>query len=254
MHKGKITMLGRIMAGSQAVVAHDENGHALSVQYHPPDIRMPHFIVEYCRKISEKTSTEVFVIDREVNSVELAAKFEENGLGLLSMLDSNEYHGLSSWTVTPIGSLIEDRSTVYEGQWAQPRPNDPRHFVLVQTGDKALPYWGTSKVKEVLDPPEWPQVYRQRTHIQEYRFKEMKAHGTLDVNYGAKTVSGPDRHQQRACEKLTAKHDSWGRATPQRGSGLPQADGHVRSYSAATKRLVGLYRSLMCKHAGAHQP
>ncbi len=113
--KGKITMLGRIMAGSQAMVAHDENGHALCVQYYPPDIRMPHFIVDYCRKIAVKTSTEVFVIDREVNSVELAAKFEENGLGLLSMLDSNEYDGLSSWTVTPIASLIEDGSTVYEG-------------------------------------------------------------------------------------------------------------------------------------------
>jgi hypothetical protein len=28
MHKGKITMLGRIMAGSQAVIAHNEVGHA----------------------------------------------------------------------------------------------------------------------------------------------------------------------------------------------------------------------------------
>jgi hypothetical protein len=27
MHKGKITMRGRIMAGSQAVISHDENGH-----------------------------------------------------------------------------------------------------------------------------------------------------------------------------------------------------------------------------------
>jgi hypothetical protein len=31
MHKGKITMLGRIMAGSQAVIAHDEAGPAVFV-------------------------------------------------------------------------------------------------------------------------------------------------------------------------------------------------------------------------------
>ena len=33
MHKGKITMLGRIMAGSQAVIAHNEAGQALLVVY-----------------------------------------------------------------------------------------------------------------------------------------------------------------------------------------------------------------------------
>ncbi len=201
MHKGKITMVGRIMAGSQAMITHNEHGHALAVQYYPPDIRMPHFIVEYCRKIAETTTINVFVIDREVNSVDLARKFEENDMGLLTMLDKNEYDGLSSWTTIAIGAL-EDGSTVYEGQWAEPRENDPRHFVLVETGDRVLPYWGTSKVKEMIDPIDWPNIYRERTKIQEYRFKEMKDYGALDVNYGTKTISGPDRHQQRACDEL----------------------------------------------------
>jgi hypothetical protein len=40
MHKGKITMLGRIMAGSQAVIAHDEAGQALFVAYYPPDVHL----------------------------------------------------------------------------------------------------------------------------------------------------------------------------------------------------------------------
>lgn len=202
MHKGKITMLGRIMAGSQAVVAHDEDGRALFVEYYPPDIRMPRFILEYCLKIMDTTLVEVFVIDREVNSVEVARNFEEKGIGLLSMLDRNEYDGLSSWTVTRIGTLA-DGSPVYEGKWAKDRENDPRHFVIVETADRVLPYWGTSKVKEALCPLEWPEVYRKRTEIQEYRFKEMKAHGALDVNYGTKKITGPDRHQQRACEALT---------------------------------------------------
>ena len=34
MHKGKITMRGRIMAGSQAVISHDERGQAVYVAYY----------------------------------------------------------------------------------------------------------------------------------------------------------------------------------------------------------------------------
>jgi len=33
MPKGKITMLGRLMAGSQAVMAHDDTGQAIFVAY-----------------------------------------------------------------------------------------------------------------------------------------------------------------------------------------------------------------------------
>jgi hypothetical protein len=72
MHKGKITMLGRIMAGSQAVVAHNEDGHALLVDYYPPDIRLPRMILDYCQRIVSTTGIELFVIDREVNSVNMA--------------------------------------------------------------------------------------------------------------------------------------------------------------------------------------
>ncbi len=41
MHKGKITMLGRIMPGSNAVISHNEAGEALFVEYFPPDIQTP---------------------------------------------------------------------------------------------------------------------------------------------------------------------------------------------------------------------
>src|SRR5436309_12097966 len=49
MHKGKITRLGRIMAGSQAVIAHDEAGQAVVVAYSPPDIHVSQVIVAYCQ-------------------------------------------------------------------------------------------------------------------------------------------------------------------------------------------------------------
>src|SRR6266571_4193819 len=48
MHKGKITMRGRIMAGSQAVIAHNEAGYAVFLAYHPPDIHLSRVIVAYC--------------------------------------------------------------------------------------------------------------------------------------------------------------------------------------------------------------
>lgn len=203
LHKGKMAMLGRIMAGSQAIIAHNEAGQGLFVAYQPPDIRLVHVILEYCEHLVQATGIAVFVIDREVNSVEMARQFEGRGWGLLSMLDKNEYQDLSSWETTRIGAL-PDGSVVYTGQWKEPREDDPRQFVLVDTTERVLAYWGTSKVWETFDPLEWPLLYRQRSEIQENSFRRMIAHGALNVNYGTKTVLGPDRHQQRATMKLKA--------------------------------------------------
>ncbi len=201
MHKGKITMLGRIMAGSQAVIAHNESGQALFIEYYPPDIRLPHVIIDYCQKVASVTGITLFVIDREVNSVKMACDFEHQGLGLLSMLDANEYEGLSSFDARWIGKL-EDGSEVYEGQWQSPRPGDPRCFVIVVDRERVLVFWGTSAVKETLAPLEWPGVYRERNEMQEKSFKRMIAHGALNVNYGIKKIIGPDRHQMRAREEV----------------------------------------------------
>jgi hypothetical protein len=202
MHKGKITMLGRIMAGSQAVIAHNEAGHGLFVEYHPPDIHLSHIIVDYGQKVSTATGSSLFVIDRAVNSVAMACAFDQQGLGLLCMLDDNEHEGLDSFAATEVGTL-EDGTKVYSGPWHAPRPEDPRHFVIVEpTEGKTLVYWGTPKVKEMLETTEWPSVYRERSERQENGFKRMIDHGALNTNYGRKKIVGPDRHQQRAREKL----------------------------------------------------
>ena len=111
MHKGKITMLGRIMAGSQAVIAHNDTGDAVFVAYHPPDIHMSRIIVAYCQKVMEATGSALFVIDRAVNAQAMASAFDEQGLGLLCMLDDNEHHGLESFDATLEGTL-DDGSQV----------------------------------------------------------------------------------------------------------------------------------------------
>src|SRR5262249_50539587 len=123
LHKGKITMLGRIMAGTHAVIAHNEARLAVRVEHHPPDVRLPKVILDYCESIVAATSITLFVIDREINSVAMAAAFTERGWGLLSMLDKNEYDGLASWTTTRIGETAEG-SPIYSGQWKASRADD----------------------------------------------------------------------------------------------------------------------------------
>ena len=67
---------------------------------------------------------------------------------------------------------------------------------------KTLVYWGTPQVEAALAASEWPRVYRERSEMQENSFKRMIDHGALNTNYGRKKIVGPDRHQQRAKEKL----------------------------------------------------
>ena len=208
MHKGKITMLGRIMAGSQAVIAHNEVGHAVFVEYHPPDISLSQLIVDYCQQVIQATGNSMFVIDRAVNSVALASAFAERDWGLLCMLDDNEHHGLESFEASVVGHL-DDGTPVYSGEWQVPRPKDPRHFVIVDSAEgKTLVYWGTDAFEKALEPMEWPRVYRDRNEIQELNFKAMIDHGGLDINYGRKLIVGPDRHHQRKRESLEQSLES----------------------------------------------
>jgi hypothetical protein len=124
MHKGKITMLGRIMAGSQAVIAHDDTGQAVFVAYYAPDLHLSQIILAYCQQVAAATGRTLFVIDRAVNSVALAAAFDAQGLGLLCMLDDNEHAGLQSFETTSVETL-EDGTRVYSGPWKEARNEIP---------------------------------------------------------------------------------------------------------------------------------
>jgi len=208
MHKGKITMLGRIMAGSQAVIAHDETGQALFVASYPPDLHLSQVIMAYCQQVVAASGSPLFVIDRAVNAVAMARAFDEQGWGLLCMLNDNEHQGLESFEATEV-STLEDGTRLSRGPWKVARPHAPRHFVVVEpAAGTLLVYWGTPKVVEALEATAWPGVYRARTERQENSFKGMIGHGALDINYGRKQVVGPDRHQQRARAKLDQSRDT----------------------------------------------
>lgn len=208
LHKGKITMLGRIMAGTNAVVAHDEKGNSLFGELYSPDFHMNEFILDYCQQIVSHTGIKLFVIDREINSVDIATAFESKQWGLLSMLDNNQYKGLEDWELTLEGILI-DGSPVHSGQWRDEvkRKGDPRWFVIVEFGEKLLPYWATTQFKESFPALKWPDIYTNRTEIQENSFKRMIDHAALNTNYGTKVILGIDRHQQRKIQALQAESD-----------------------------------------------
>lgn len=208
-HKGLITMLGRIMAGTQMVITHNENGHAVYFRHYPPDINLSPIILEYCFEVSLQTGIKLFVIDRGVNSEENARKFQEKGLGLLCMLDSNEYNGLSDFKTKKLGKM--DDFMVYEGTWRneKKKEKDSRIFVLVEGKEQILVYWGNKTFKESLPPLKWPEAYCARTEIQENSFKRMTAHGKLKVNFGTKRIMVSDRHQERKKGEIEKKLESF---------------------------------------------
>ena len=260
MHKGKITMLGRIMAGSQAVIAHDETGQAVFVAYDAPDLHLSQIILFYCQQVAEATGSALFVIDRAVNSVALAEAFDEQGLGLLCMLDDNEHAGVESFEATSVETL-EDGTRVSSGPWKEVRTDDPRHVVIVQPAEsKTLVYWGTPKVKDALEAKEWPGVYRARNEIQEHRFKDMIDHGALEINYGRQKILGADRHHQRKQVHLDQSLETAHKRVDKKAEALKaqqdkvaesEAKGHGKRLEQRTRTVLTLEQAF--KEAKAQQ-
>jgi hypothetical protein len=181
MPKGKSTLLGRLMAGSQAGIAHDETGQALCVADYPPDIQVSQVLVAYGQRGALATGSSLVVIDRAVHAVAMAGAFDAQGLGLLCRLDDHEPAGLESCEATEVDRL-EEGTQVYRGPWKEPRAEDPRHFVIVvPPEDKTLVDWGTPQVEDVLPTTAWPRVYGERNERQAHRCKRMNAHGALQT-------------------------------------------------------------------------
>ncbi len=208
MHKGKITMRGRIMAGSQAVISHDERGQAVSAAYYPPDMPLSQMILAYCEQVAWATGSDLFVIDRAVHAQAMAQGFDEAGLGVLCLLDDHEPHGLESCEATQVGTLA-DGTQLSQGPWKPVREGDPRECVIVEPQEgKTLVYGGSPKVKAELEAHQWPEVYRARTEMQANALKRMIDHGALAINGGRKTILGPDRHHQRKQDQRDASLES----------------------------------------------
>ena len=82
-----------------------------TIGYYPPDMHLSQIIVAYCQQVATATGIALFVIDRAVNAVARARAFDEQGLGLLCMLDDNEHQGVESFAATQVDTL-EDGTPV----------------------------------------------------------------------------------------------------------------------------------------------
>jgi hypothetical protein len=201
MPQGKITMLGRIRAGSQAVITPDAAGQGLFVAYHPPDQPLSQFIVASCQQVALAPGVSVFVSDRAVNARALARAFAPQGFGLLCRLADKEHHGLESFDAT-LAETRQEGPKVYRGAWKIPRAEAPRHFVMgAPVEGKTLVYGGTPRGKAPVEPTAGPQGYRERSERQANRFKRMMDPGALHTNEGRKKILGADRHPQRVREQ-----------------------------------------------------
>lgn len=204
MNKGHITMLGRIMAGSKAVLAHDEAGNAIGLEYYPPDRHLTHIVDDYCDSIEVSTGINRFIIDREVNSVEIARLFVARGWELICLLDANEYKGLESFNRKYSGQM-EDGTVLYKATWKITRPDDPRVFVIAQEQKRILVYWCTPQIATELTGKQVVTIYRNRSEIQENNIKRMIAHGALNTNHGIKKIAADDRSHQRKLNEVDLK-------------------------------------------------
>ena len=107
MHKGHSTRLGRIRAGSQGVIAHNEAGPALLVADYPPAIHVSQVLVASCHQGAWATGTARLVSDRAVNAVAIACAVDNPGLGWRSLRDENAHEGLDRFEATAVDTREE---------------------------------------------------------------------------------------------------------------------------------------------------
>jgi hypothetical protein len=208
MPQGQITRRGRIMAGSHAVIAHNADGQAVCVAYHPPDIQVSRRIVADSQKVVEATGSALLVIDRAGKALAIAAAVAEQDWGLRCRLDDHEPHGLERFEATSEG-ILDEGSQVESGPWKAPRAEDLRHVVIVEPAEgQTWVSWGTPQGKEVLAPTAGPRGSRERTERQATSGKRLSAPGALAINDGRKKIVGPDRHQQRQRAPLDASPET----------------------------------------------
>jgi hypothetical protein len=100
-------MRGRLMAGSQALIAPDATGHAVCVASQPPDLPLSPVMVASCQQGALATGRARFVIARAGNSLAMACAFAQQGWGWLGRRDDNEHEGLASLAATEVAPLAD---------------------------------------------------------------------------------------------------------------------------------------------------
>jgi hypothetical protein len=249
MHQGTRTMLGRLMAGSQAVITQDAAGQGLLGASHPPAQPLSPCLVASGQPVPLATGASIGVIARAVQARARARAFAPQGWGLLCLLDDHAQHGLES-CAAPVEATRQDGTRGSRGPWKRPRADDPRHWGIVPPVEgKTCVYGGTPRGTATVAPTAWPQVSRERSERQEHRCKRMMDPGALHPNDGRKKMIGAERHPPRvrapldpaleAAQKRVEQQGKEGK-TPQATVGESASTGHGKRLEQRQRTLAGL--------------
>ena len=162
-HKGKVTMLGRVMNCLEQVFVHDGQGHPLYFQTfngHPDlgknALRMMDTIGKYLKNtttLNQFNVNRILIMDAGGNSVKTLRELSDSGYYFITMLDSNE------------------RVYIFETRAVQVNWDNGRTSVLI-----------TSVPEAIFSMDNVVKSYFDRRHAQELDFNDMK--GSVNLHRG----------------------------------------------------------------------
>ncbi len=203
---GRVAMLDRVMPCTHQMVVNDAQGYVLLILDRSGDHHLGHELLTLDTRVERITGrrVELTIADREANSLALAQAYAESDHHhLLTMLDSDQYHGLDDFTVLSAWAAHPRRlgEEVATAIWAMAadHPKDPRCFCLIRdraTAKLCAVYASTLGV-EGLNPADLPTTYRHRWVCQENRHREMVDGANLNENYGYQQDRVPNRQALR---------------------------------------------------------
>ncbi len=206
-HKGKVTMLGRVMNCLEQVFIHDGQGHPIYVQTFNGHadlgknaLRMMDTISEYLKNtttLSQFTVNRILIMDAAGNGVKTLRELSnsKSNYYFITMLDSNQFNERKVKSASGekrydygdarlVDCTVEledsyDKGYIFETRAVQVHWDNGRTSVLITSVPEAI-FSTDNVVKSYFD--RWP--------MQELDFKDMKAGVNLHrvVSYGKKLV------------------------------------------------------------------
>jgi len=205
-HKGKVTMLGRVMNCLEQVFIHDGQGHPLYFQTFNGHadlgknaLRMMDTISEYLKNTTtledQFTVNRILIMDGAGNGVKTLRELSDSGYYFITMLDSNQFNDRKVKSVSEekrydygdahlVDCTVEledsnDKGYIFETRAVQVHWDNGKTSVLITSVPEAI-FSTDNVVKSYFD--RWP--------AQELNFKDMKGGVNLHrvVGYGKKLV------------------------------------------------------------------
>lgn len=196
-HKGKVTMLGRVMNCLEQVFVHDGQGHPLYFQTFNGHadlgknaLRMMDTISEYLKNtttLNQFNVNRILIMDAGGNSVKTLCELSDSGYYFITMLDSNQSNERKVKSVSGekrydygdahlVDCTVEledsnEKGYIFETRAVQVNWDNGRTSVLI-----------TSVPEAIFSMDNVVKSYFDRRHAQELDFNDMK--GSVNLHRG----------------------------------------------------------------------